>query len=179
MYKYLFNKSIKLTLAVASAFLIMSCNQNKETVSDKELSNVLLQEWTGPYGGVPAFDKMNINDIKSALEKGMELNLEEIDAITGNPETATFDNTIVELEKAGETLSRIRRYYGLWSSNISTPEFRKIQGEMAPILSEFNSKISQNTELFKRIKVVYDNSLKNPLEDDQQRVVQLIYVDLQ
>ena len=46
---------------------------------------------------------------------------------------------------------------------------------MAPILSEFRSKISQNEALFKRVKTVYDNSLKSPLEDDQQRVVLLTY----
>jgi len=60
---------------------------------------------------------------------------------------------------------------------MSTPEFRVIQGEMAPILSEFNSKISQNKELFNRIKTVYNNSLENQLEPDQQRVVQLVYED--
>ena len=54
-------------------------------------------------------------------------------------------------------------------------EFREIQKEMAPKLSDFRSKISQNKILFQRIKSVYDNSQKEPLEDDQQRVTQLIY----
>ena len=48
---------------------------NAQTIPD----NPLVQKWTGPYGGVPSFDKMNLNDIKPALEKGMALNLEEID----------------------------------------------------------------------------------------------------
>ncbi|WP_298288294.1 M3 family metallopeptidase [uncultured Lutibacter sp.] len=155
--------------------VLISCNQIKEKEEKMQTQNVLLQEWTGPYGGVPAFDKMNIDDIKPALEKGMEENLQEIDDITSNVEAPTFENTIVPLEKAGETLDRVFSYYGIWSSNTSSAEFRKIQGEMAPILSEFNSKISQNKALFKRIKTVYDNSLKTPLEDDQQRVVQLTY----
>ncbi len=155
--------------------VLISCNQTKEKEEKMQTQNVLLQEWTGPYGGVPAFDKMNIDDIKPALEKGMEENLQEIDDITSNVEAPTFENTIVPLEKAGETLDRVFSYYGIWSSNTSSAEFRKIQGEMAPILSEFNSKISQNKALFKRIKTVYDNSLKTPLEDDQQRVVQLTY----
>ncbi len=154
---------------------LISCNQTKEKSDIMTTENVLLQEWTGPYGGVPAFDKMNIADIKPAIEKGMEEKLQEIDAITSNTEPATFENTIVPLEKSGETLDRIFSYYGIWSANMSSPEFREIQGEMAPILSEFNSKISQNEVLFQRIKTVYDNSLETPLEDDQQRVVQLIY----
>ena len=154
---------------------LISCKQTKEKTDIMTTENILLQEWTGPYGGVPAFDKMNIADIKPAIEKGMEEKLLEIDAITSNTEPATFENTIVPLEKSGETLDRIFSYYGIWSANMSSPEFREIQREMAPILSEFSSKISQNPELFKRIKTVYDNSLITPLEDDQQRVIQLIY----
>jgi peptidyl-dipeptidase Dcp len=166
-------------LKVSSIFgllLIISCNQNdskKETMNTSD--NVLLQEWAGPFGGVPAFDKMQLADIKPALEKGMELNLAEIDAITASTEEPTFENTIVPYEKAGEDLSRVFTYYGIWSSNVSSPDFREIQKEMSPIISEFNSKISQNEALFKRIKTVYENSLKNPLEADQQRVVSLIY----
>ncbi|WP_372792599.1 M3 family metallopeptidase [Lutibacter sp.] len=152
-----------------------SCNQNKEKDQTMQTNNILLQEWTGPYGGVPAFDKMNINDVKNALEVGMQENLEEIDAITANSDAPTFENTIVAMEKAGETLDRVQKYYGLISSNLSSPEFREIQNEMAPKLSEFSSKISQNKKLFDRIKTVYDNSLTTPLEDDQQRVVKLIY----
>lgn len=178
MIKYFLNQSIKILLISAVIILVTGCVQNKEKAENMNAlksSNVLLQKWTGPYGGTPAFDKMNLEDIKPALEKGMELNLIEIDAITANPDAPTFENTIVALEKSGEALDRVRRYYGIWSSNVSSSEFRKIQGEMAPKLSEFNSKISQNKKLFDRIKVIYDNSLKNPLEDDQQRVVQLIY----
>ncbi len=157
------------------AVALISCKQTKEKEENMTTNNILLQEWTGPYGGVPAFDKMNIEDIKPAIEKGMELNLQEIDEITSNSEAPTFENTIVPMEKSGEALDRVFSYYGIWSANMSSPEFRKIQSEMAPILSDFRSKISQNAALFQRIKTVYDNSLKTPLEADQQRVIQLIY----
>ncbi|HNS88119.1 MAG TPA: hypothetical protein PKH09_14550, partial [Parvularculaceae bacterium] len=33
-------------------------------------SNVFLTEWTGPYGGVPAFDKMDLEQLKPAVEAG-------------------------------------------------------------------------------------------------------------
>mgnify|MGYP001105487088 CR=1 FL=1 len=175
----LYFKSKKLQLVITLSFImaLTNCKQTKENEQTMETNNVLLSEWIGPYGGVPAFDKMNIEDIKSAFEFGMSEKLKEIDAIANNSEAPTFENTIVAMEKSGETLDRVYKYYGIWSSNMSTPEFRVIQGEMAPILSEFNSKISQNKELFNRIKTVYNYSLENPLESDQQRVVQLIYED--
>ncbi len=174
------NKHFKLNLLksiMIFSFIIAftSCNQKKEKTVTMNDTNILLEEWTGPYGGVPAFDKMNINDVKNALEVGMQENLEEIDAITANSDAPTFENTIVAMEKSGETLDRVQKYYGLLGSNLSSPEFREIQNEMAPKLSEFSSKISQNKKLFDRIKTVYDNSLTTPLEDDQQRVVKLIY----
>ena len=176
MNKYFQSITLKFVLIFSVIITIISCTKNKEKTQEAmQETNILLEEWTGPYGGVPAFDKMNSNNIKSALEVGMKENLADIDVITANSEKPTFENTIVALEKAGKTLNRVQRYYGIWSANISSPEFRKIQGEMAPKLSEFRSKISQNTKLFERIKTVYKNSLVTPLEDDQQRVVQLIY----
>jgi len=152
-----------------------SCKQDKATNENDMAINILLKEWTGPYNGTPAFDQMNVNDLKEAVETGMELNLAEIDAIANNADAPTFENTIVEMERAGAELNRVFAYYGILRSNMSSPEAREIQGELAPKLSEFSSKISQNEALFKRIKTVYDDSQKNPLEIDQQRVVDLIY----
>ena len=174
MRKYLNITTLK-SLVVCSLIISTSCTQKNENAENMNTDNVLLQEWTGPYGGVPAFDKMNLTDLKSALEFGMKKNLEDIHAITNNSEAPTFENTIAAMEKAGKELNRVFKYYGIWSANLSSEEFRKIQGEMAPILSDFNSKISQNKELFIRIKKVYDDSLITPLEADQQRVVQLTY----
>lgn len=154
----------------------VTSQQTQTTMEQKQTTdNVLLAEWTGPYGGVPAFDKMKLSDLRPAIEKGMALQLAEIDDIANNPQPATFENTIEAMERAGEELNRAFTYYGIWSSNISSPEFRAIQAELAPKISEFSSKISQNEKLFQRIKTVYENAQKNPLPADQQRVVQLVY----
>ena len=151
--------------------LIVSCKKDMKTTS----KNSLLQEWKGPYGGVPAFNKMDVNDIQEAVEVGMELNLAEIDAIANSTETPTFENTIAAMERSGAELDRVFTYYGIMSSNMSSPEFREIQAILAPKLSEFSSKINQNKALFDRIKSVYEASLVTPLDADQQRVVELTY----
>src|SRR5690606_14644931 len=137
--------------------------------------NILLAEFQGPYGGVPAFDKMELELLRPAMENGMKMHLEEIEKIANNPAPPTFENTIEEMERAGKPLNRAFTYYGIWSSNNSSPEFREIQTELAPKISEYSSKISQNQKLFERIRAVYENSQKNPLEADKQRVVDLIY----
>ncbi len=140
-----------------------------------ETDNPLLADWTGPYGGVPAFDKMTVADVKPALDAGMALNLSQVDAIARDPAPATFENTILALEAAGDDLGRVFTYYGILSSNLSSPEFRAVQQEMAPKLAEFNSKITQNDALFSRIRTVKEGSEYKTLRADQKRLVDLVY----
>ena len=151
--------------------------QLKTTVAEvkAEQQNPLLAEYEGPYGGVPAFDKMDLSDLKPALEKGMALNLAEIDAIVSNPEAANFQNTVVALEKAGSALSRVFRYWGIWSSNNNSSEFRGIQKEMVPKISAFNSSITGNEKLFAKVKAVYQSEELKTLTSEEQRVTWLTY----
>ncbi len=167
------------TLQTAMLALGLAASASSQTMNMNSTSapagNVLLAEWTGPYGGVPAFDKMDLQALKPALEEGMARNLAEVEAIANSPEPPTFKNTIVALEKTGRDLGRVFTYWGLWGGNLSTPEFRRIQAEMAPKLSEFNSKITQNKALFDRIKAVYEGKEKATLRPDEQRLVWLVY----
>lgn len=177
--KNLQTKLLKHILGIATILLIASCadtkNEKEETMND----NQLLAEWTGDFQGVPAFDKMNVSDLQPAMETAMKLHLTEIDAIANNDETPTFENTILAMEKAGEEIDRLFTYYGIWSSNMSTPEFREVQGILSPKISEYRSQISQNEALFQRIKTVYENAQKNPLEAEQQRLVELTYQEFE
>ncbi|GAB2519261.1 M3 family metallopeptidase [Microbulbifer agarilyticus] len=138
-------------------------------------NNVLLAEWSGPFGGVPAFDVMDIAALKPALEFGMAENLAEIDKIANNPAAPTFANTIAEMERSGKSLSRVFTYWGIWSGNMSSPEFRAVQAEMAPKLAAFSSKIIQNDKLFQRVQAVYDARNDANLTAEQIRVVELTY----
>ncbi|WP_289044339.1 M3 family metallopeptidase [uncultured Olleya sp.] len=137
--------------------------------------NILLQDYTGPYGGVPAFDKMKVDQIQPAVIEGMAQGLKDIEAIANNTEAPTFKNTIEAMERAGHGLDNVFTYYGIFSSNMSSPEFREVQSQLAPKLSDYRSKINQNEALFKRVKAVYDASQTNPLPADQQRVTELVY----
>jgi peptidyl-dipeptidase Dcp len=137
--------------------------------------NPLLAEWTGPYGGVPAFDVMDLADLPAALKAAMAEELLEVERIATNPAPATFRNTIVALEGAGSARARAMTYYGIWSSNRSSPEFRTIQAEFSPRLSEHSTRITQNDALFQRVKTVRDGPEMNTLRPDQRRVVELVY----
>ncbi len=139
--------------------------------------NILLAEWTGPFAGVPAFDKMKLEVLKPALEAAMAEELAEVEAIASNPEPATFANTIEALERSGRTLDRVREYDGVWSSNLSSAEYQAIDQEMAPKLANHKTRINQNRALFERIRAVYEGDEMATLRPDQQRLVWLIYDD--
>src|SRR5690606_20933805 len=139
--------------------------------------NPLLQEWTGPYGGVPPFDKVKISDFKPAITAAMNESLTEIDKIAANPATPDFENTIVALERTGQALDRVMTVYGIWSSGMNNPEFQEVEREMAPKLAAFSDQITQNEKLFKRIETVYNSPEKEKLTAEQQRLAWKTYTN--
>ncbi|CAH9063709.1 Dipeptidyl carboxypeptidase [Pseudoalteromonas holothuriae] len=173
---------IKPTITALSAAIVLALSgctamSNNEQIMTQQVvqSNPLLQKFKGPYQGVPQFDKMDLADLKPALEAGMAEQLVEIEAIANNSDAPTFQNTIVALERAGQTLDRVYTYYGIWSANKSSPELREIRSEMAPKLSSFNSKITQNSKLFERVKSVYESEELKNLTPEEQRITWMTY----
>ncbi|MDX6290721.1 MAG: peptidyl-dipeptidase Dcp, partial [Blastocatellia bacterium] len=139
--------------------------------------NPLLASWAGPYGGVPPFDKVQVALFKPALEAAMNENLADIDKIANDSAAPTFENTIVAMERAGQTFDRVSTLYGVWGSTMAGPEFQAVQREMAPKLAAFSDKITQNEALFKRIEAVYNSPDKKKLNSEQQRLVWLDYTN--
>ncbi|MBJ2122928.1 M3 family metallopeptidase [Flavobacterium sp. IB48] len=143
----------------------------------EELDNSLLRDWSGPYGGVPDFTAYKVSDFRPAIEFAIKEKLEEIDAITNNPEKPTFENTIKALELSGDKLDRIHAVYGIYRSNLSTPEFNIVDTEMSPKLAEISDRLYQNEKLFSRIEALYKSDEKQNLTKEQQRLLWLYYTD--
>lgn len=146
-----------------------------EFAAEETPGTLLLQEWTGPYGGVPAFDALNLADLEPAMDAAMASSLAALDVIAQQSDAATFENTIVAMEAASPELDRVEPIYGIWSSNLSTPEFREIQQKLAPKISNYYSAVRANSALFNRIKAVYEGDEFKTLRPDQQRLVWLVY----
>jgi peptidyl-dipeptidase Dcp len=138
-------------------------------------NNPMLAEWTGPHGGVPDFAVMQLEQLEPAAAEAMAAHLAELDAIAGNPEPATFDNTIVAMQRAGAAINRFEVFVGIWASNLSTPEFRDVFARLAPKFSEYETKIIQNEALFARVAAVHDSPDLASRPADEQRLVQLSY----
>ena len=168
---------IRITAALAILASFISYMVDEQSTSAASAENPLLAVWQGPYGGVPPFDTVKVDDFKPALEAGMAEKLAEIEKIAGNSEAPSFENTIAAMERAGRTLDRVSTIYGIWGGNMSTPRFQTVQRDMAPKLAAFNDKINQNEALFKRIEAVYNSPEKAKLTAEQQRLTWLYYTN--
>src|SRR5260370_904764 len=133
-------------------------------------SNPLLAKWTGPYGGVPQFDKFKVEQFKPGLEVAMAEQLGEIEKIASNQAPPDFNNTIAAMERSGRTLDRVNSIYGIYRSTLSTPDFQEVEKEMEPKLAAFQDQIVQNQKLFKRIAAVYDARERSKLTSEQNRL---------
>ncbi|EAU67867.1 peptidyl-dipeptidase Dcp [Stigmatella aurantiaca DW4/3-1] len=145
--------------------------------SKAQPANPLLATWTGPYGGVPAFDRFALAQFKPALEEAMEANRREIAALTGNEAAPNFENTLAALEDTGRTLNDVGTVFSIWASTLNGPEFQAIEREMAPKLAAFSDEIYQNEKLFQRIEAVYHSPDKAKLSPEQQRLAWLYYTN--
>lgn len=144
-------------------------------IADAQNTNPLLNLWNGQYGGIPAFDKYKIQDFKPAIEVAIKNKLSEIDKIANNPKPATFQNTIVALEKTGKNLSQIYAVFGIYGSNLNDDEFAKVEEQMTPKFSELNNKFYQNIKIFQRINSIYKSLPKSSLNSEQKRLVEVYY----
>jgi len=159
-----------------TALLIAGVAQ-ASAAAEATVPNPLLAKWTGPYGGVPPFDKVKVEQFKPALEAAMAEQLGEIDKIAKDPAAPSFENTIAAVERTGRTLDRVNNIFNVHSSTLSTPEFQAVETEMAPRLAAFQDQITQNEPFFKRIAAVYDARERSGLTPEQQRVTWLYYTN--
>ena len=139
--------------------------------------NPLLEEWTGPYSGVPPFDRVIVADFKPAIEEAIGESLTEIGNIADDKAAPNFENTIAAMERTGKTLTRVQTIYGIWSTSMNTPEFNDVQREVAPKLAAYADKVTQNEQLFRRIEAIYQSPEKNKLTPEQQRLVWRYYIN--
>lgn len=150
--------------------------QAKEMKSGQSASDpVLLQEWTGPYEGVPPWDKVKVAQFPAAFQAAMNASKAEFEAMLAKPEAITFDNTITASELSGEKIGRLFSIWGVHSSNLSNPEVRKIQAEWEPKVSAFFSELSLDARYFQRVKYLYDQRANLGLDAKQMRLLERTY----
>lgn len=108
-------------------------------------------------GGLIPFDRITTADYEPAIRRGIQEHEAEVEAITGNEAEATFENTIVALDRAGATLNRVLGvFYPMLSAN-ADDALMQVSNRMAPVLSEHFNSITLNERLWQRVKYVHDH----------------------
>ena len=123
----------------------------------------------------PLFDKIKDSDYTPALDEGMRQQRKEMDAIANNPKPATFDNTIVAMERSGQLLTRVSKVFFNLSQSTTNDAIQKIEEDMAPKLSQHQDAITLDPKLFARVKAVYDQRAKLKLDPESNHLVERYY----
>ena len=121
------------------------------------------------------FDRIKISDFVPALDKALDIARDHLKAIRNNPDTATFENTIVDLESASDLADCISGvYFNLFSAE-ATPELQALAKEISPKMAAFGLEVSLDEQLFQRTKVVYDSRRSSGLNGEQIQLVEKYY----
>ena len=162
-----------LMLAAALTMTLAACSEQAPEVAERAMtdSNPLLAPSPYPYD-FPPFDQIENAHFGPAIEAGMALHREEVQAIADQSEPATFENTIVAMERAGQTLSNVMRVFSALAGAHTNPELQATQREFAPRLAAHGDAIQLNPELFARIEAVYAQRHELDLDAEAIRLVE-------
>ncbi len=157
------------------AGVAMSVAVEAKPVAQANVEPLMLQPWTGPYDGVPPWDKVKAADFPKAFASAMQTTKGEFEAILTNPAPVTFDNTIKANELAGASVNRLFSIWGVHSSNLSSPEIRKIQSEWEPKISAFFNELNLDARWFQRVQYLYQQRDELGLDKAQMRLLERTY----
>lgn len=137
------------------------------------VSNSLMKQSTLPFNA-PDFSRIKENDYLPAIRAAIAEQRAEIKKITDNKQKPTFVNTILAYERSGKNLERISNiYYALVSAD-KTPAIEKAQGEIVPLMTDFENEIQFNQKFFQRVKYVYDHEYTK-LTGEDKKLLEVVY----
>src|SRR5574344_2213841 len=156
----------KLLCAAIVAASFISCNNT--------MNNPLLVKSTNQYEA-PAFDKIKSEHFLPAFREAIKEANREIAAIAENKEQPTFQNTIVALSLAGETLNRVSGiFFNILEANTDSL-LQKTAEEIPPELTKHNLSILFNEKLFRRVKTIYDKKDELNLDKEDTKLLKETY----
>jgi peptidyl-dipeptidase Dcp len=120
----------------------------------------------------PAFDKIKDQDFQPAIEAGISEQEKEIGAIANNPDSPTFENTFLPIEKSGQLLQRVMAVFNALTDANTNPMLQKLKTVEAPKLAAHEDFIYLNPKLFARVEAVYKQRANLQLDSEARRLVE-------
>jgi peptidyl-dipeptidase Dcp len=123
------------------------------------------------------FDKIKTNDFLPALEQSLAESKTNIQKIKSNTAEPTFENTIVALESASETVDLVvGLYFNLFSAEADEAH-QALAGEISQKLAAFSSDVSLDAQLFAKIQKVFEKKETLNLNVEQTRLIEKNHTD--
>ncbi len=160
-------------LTLSLSLGLMAC-QNVNNKSIEAMDNPLLKASTLPYYA-PNFTVIKDEHFRPAILEGIRLKRENIDRIANSKDKPTFENTLVEMEKSGEVLSRVMMIFEALAGAHTNDTLQHLEEEFAPVLSELSDDIYLNDKLFKRVEAVYAQKDALNLDLESLKLVEEYY----
>ena len=165
-----------LTVAGAATLLASSAlAQGPAAPTANAAANPLLADWTGPYGGVPPWDKVKPELFPAAFTAALAERRADYRRIADDPAAPTFANTFVPMQLAGQRLGRVMTLFGVMTGNMNTPAYQALDREWSPRLAAASDEITFDPKLFARIETIWKARATSGLTAQQQRLVTRTY----
>ena len=135
--------------------------------------NPFLAPYDTPFNAIP-YDRIKLEHFIPAVKEAIASEKECIESICNNSGPATFENTIVALDRSGLLLGEIIGAFNALSNACSNDEILAIEEEIELLCTAHHNDISLNVQLFARIKEVY-NGDTSKLDTAQKRLLEQTY----
>jgi peptidyl-dipeptidase Dcp len=177
-------KPIQLSVAISLALSLLACGDDSaptpeppktETTAPVDTMtrvNPLANPSTLPLMA-PPFNEIKDTDYQPAIEAAIPKHQAEITAIAESAEPASFENTIVAMEKAGLDLTRASKVFFNVNGSMSNDVLRAADAALSPKLAAHQDSIYLNSKLFARVKSVYD--ARESLTGEDKRLAEVYY----
>jgi peptidyl-dipeptidase Dcp len=160
---------ISMALGAASASA-----QTQTAIAEYGPNNPFYTPSTLPFQA-PPFDKIKDSDYQPAIDAGMAMQINEVEAIANSSTPPTFENTVVALERTGQLLTRVMAVFNCVTGANTNDALQKVQAYEAPRLAAQQDAIYLNSKLFARVKAVYDQRASLHLDPEALRLVEHDY----
>src|SRR4051794_7551819 len=142
-----------------------------------DAANPLLAPSPLPFS-LPPYAQIIPQHYAEAFDLGMREQRAEVERIITDPEPASFENTLVALERSGALLTRVTlAFYGVRSAH-ATPEIEALNETYTPLLTAHSDAIRLDGRLFDRLRAVADSPATAGLDDESRRLVERYLTEL-
>ncbi len=165
---------MKHSLLTFAACACIGVALNSSCKMESKKTNPFMEPYSTTYE-IPPFDQIAYEDYLPAIEEGIAQQKAEIKAIVNNPETPTFENTILAMDMSGELLGKAMLVFAALDESMSSPEMVEIAEKAYPLYSQHSDEMMMNDSLFQRVKYLHDSIDVMNLDTAQKRAIEDSY----